>query len=48
VATVRPPWRRFAGCALVAAVLAGLVVALTVVPARTLVALSWRGALGER
>ncbi|TMQ03399.1 MAG: YfhO family protein [Deltaproteobacteria bacterium] len=42
VATVRPPWRRLVGCAAVAAVLAALVVAVTVIPAQTLVALSWR------
>ncbi|HMG55143.1 MAG TPA: hypothetical protein VK601_16720, partial [Kofleriaceae bacterium] len=38
VAAVRPPWRRFAGCAAVAAVLAALIVAVVVIPAQTLVA----------
>jgi hypothetical protein len=42
VAAVRPPWRRFAACAGVAAALAGLVVAVVAVPAQTLVAESAR------
>ncbi len=42
VATVRPPWRRLLGCAAVAGVLSGAVVALTVLPTQTLVALASR------
>jgi hypothetical protein len=42
VAVVRPPWRAFARCAVVAAVLAALIVAVAVLPTRTLVALSAR------
>ena len=42
VATVRPPWRRFAGCAALAAVLSAIVVALVALPTQTLVALGTR------
>ena len=42
VAAVRPPWRRFAVAAVVAAVLAGLVVAVTAIPTQALVAASAR------
>ncbi len=42
VAQVRPPWRAFAGCAGVAAVLAALVVAAWALPTGTLVAQSAR------
>jgi len=42
VATVRPAWRPTVGCAAVAAVLAGLVLAVTVIPAQTLTALGSR------
>lgn len=41
-ATVRPPWRPFVACAAVAAGVAGLVLAVTVLPAQTLVALGAR------
>lgn len=40
--TVRPAWRPFVGCAAVAAGVAGLVLAVTVIPAQTLVALGGR------
>jgi hypothetical protein len=42
VATVRPPWRALLGCAVAAAVVAGLVLAVTVLPTQTLVALGAR------
>jgi hypothetical protein len=42
VATVRPPWRALVGCAACAAAVAGLVVALTVIPTQTLVAFGSR------
>jgi hypothetical protein len=42
VARVRPPWRAFAGCAAVAAVLAALVVAVVALPTGALVAASAR------
>jgi hypothetical protein len=42
VVAVRPPWRALARCAVVAAVLAALVVAVVALPAQTLVALSAR------
>jgi len=42
VATVRPAWRAMLGCAAAAAVVAGAVVALTVIPAQALVAFSAR------
>jgi len=48
VATVRPPWRGSPGGALVAAVLAGLVVALTVVPRTHAGRAELARALGER
>jgi hypothetical protein len=41
-ATERPAWRPFVACAAVAAVVAGLVLAVTVIPAQTLVALGAR------
>jgi len=41
-ATVRPPWRALLGCAAAAAVVAGLVLAVTVIPTQTLVALGAR------
>jgi hypothetical protein len=42
VATVRPAWRALLGCAAVAAVVAGLVLAIVVIPSQTLVALGSR------
>ncbi|MEO7731719.1 MAG: hypothetical protein ABIY55_12155, partial [Kofleriaceae bacterium] len=42
VVTVRPAWRPVLGCAAVAGVLAGLVLALTVLPTQRLVALATR------
>jgi hypothetical protein len=42
VATVRPAWRPLIRCAVVAVVVAGLVVAVTVIPAQALVALGSR------
>lgn len=41
--TVRPPWRRLLGCAAAAVALAGPIVALTVLPTQTLVAVASRG-----
>jgi hypothetical protein len=42
IATVRPPWRPLVTCAAAAAVVAGLVLAVTVIPTQTLVAFGAR------
>ena len=42
LATVRPPWRAMLGCAVVAGAVAGLVLAVTVIPTQTLVAFASR------
>jgi len=42
IATVRPPWRAMLGCAVIAAGVAGLVLAVTVIPTQTLVAFASR------